>query len=100
MSYTRLPLTGGGFTIVDDDIAKKLKDKNIYKRGPLYYPSIKIKDKFIYLHRFVLRPMDGFEIDHINGDVFDNRRENLRQTTKSENHINRHNHKVGSSGYK
>lgn len=45
----------------------------------------------IYMHRqiFDLHPGDAPVVDHINGDGLDNRRENLRVVTASENNMNR-----------
>ncbi len=41
----------------------------------------------VYLHREIvgLEAGDGFEVDHINRDRLDNRRENLRVTVRAEN---------------
>lgn len=45
----------------------------------------------VLLHRFLLgTPKNGFIIDHIDGNVLDNRRCNLRETTPQKNLINRH----------
>lgn len=43
----------------------------------------------IKLHRFLLRPPPGIEVDHINHDGLDNRRCNLRLVTQRENQQNR-----------
>lgn len=42
----------------------------------------------LYLHRFVTEAKPGTIIDHVNGDPLDNRRENLRVATKSQNAAN------------
>lgn len=34
--------------------------------------------KHFYMHREIMKPADGMEVDHVNGDRLDNRRENLR----------------------
>ena len=49
------------------------------------------KGNVVSLHRFVMgaKPGDGKMIDHINRDPLDNRRENLRFCTASENMQNR-----------
>lgn len=44
--------------------------------------------KQIYLHRLILGDKPKHEIDHINRDKLDNRRNNLRHVTRSENKVN------------
>lgn len=45
------------------------------------------------MHRFLLglRPGDGNEVDHKDGDGLNNRRSNLRLATRQQNNYNRHN---------
>jgi len=47
--------------------------------------------KIVYMHREVCqpRPLPSEDVDHINGDTLDNRRENLRPVTRSLNNLNR-----------
>lgn len=42
-----------------------------------------------YLHRLIMCAPRGTQVDHINGDKLDNRRENLRLCPGVENHFNR-----------
>lgn len=51
------------------------------------------------MHRVILPPSPGLEIDHINGDKLDNRRSNLRVVTHAENMKNVR-HKLPKNGYR
>ena len=53
-----------------------------------------------YLHRFVLKAKKGENVDHINGNKLDNRKENLRKCTRSQNFANRKKYTNNTSGYK
>lgn len=48
--------------------------------------------KGIYLHRLIARCPKGFEIDHIDRDPLNNKRENLRIVTRQENNNNKSQH--------
>ncbi len=56
-----------------------------------------------FQHRLIAERMgldlDGRQVDHINGDPADNRRENLRAVTTSENQQNRRKQVNNTSGY-
>lgn len=52
------------------------------------YATASINGATVYLHRFLLRPEKGIEVDHINHDGLDNRRSNLRLCTRSQNMAN------------
>ena len=67
------------FTVVDEDRVEELsKYRWRYERGYARYG----RDR---LHQVVLGRKSGFVIDHINRDKLDNRRENLRHLTPSQN---------------
>lgn len=46
------------------------------------------KSIVLFMHRIIINAPDGLEVDHINGNPFDNRRENLRLATRSQNCMN------------
>ena len=41
------------------------------------------------MHRAIMQPAKGMDVDHINGNRLDNRRSNLRVVTRSQNLTNR-----------
>jgi HNH endonuclease/AP2 domain len=69
------------------------------------YKVVTINSKSYKLHRVIWIMLfnqipDGFYIDHINGNKIDNRLENLRLATNSQNQQNRPAPKNSSSGYR
>lgn len=64
------------------------------------------KSKYITLHREIMSRILGRallsseEVDHINDNSLDNRRENLRLATHSQNNWNRSTYKSNTSGFK
>jgi len=52
-----------------------------------------------YLHRLIMNPKKGQQIDHIDGNPFNNKRSNLRVVTNQQNQMARHK-AVGISGHK
>lgn len=64
------------------------------KESPLWYVRGAINGKHVYLHRLVMervlkRKLGRNDIvDHINGNGLDDRRENLRLSSHSQNHAN------------
>lgn len=98
----RLPIYRGrkepiqiGWVLLDQDIYDLLKDKTI--RISASYPSVIIDQAQHLIHRWLMGAEKGVYVDHINQDIFDARRENLRLCTNGENLQNR---KVGSANKK
>jgi len=57
------------------------------------------KRQIVLLHRALLSPLDGFEVDHINRNPLDNRRENLRLVTSQQNKWNAPRRVTNTTGY-
>lgn len=101
----KIYLTGiigkGMFTLVDDEDYGWLSKhkwhldryviRSIYLNGKRYHSR---------MHRVIINTPEGMHTDHINGDKLDNRRENLRVCTRSENMANCGLKKSNKSGYK
>ena len=90
------------FALVDDedyDFISKLSwhicDKGYAKSSSIVIDEIRYK-KTIRMHRLIINASKGLEIDHINGDKLDNRKQNLRVCSHKENCYNRPS-KVGTS---
>lgn len=84
--------------LVDDsdfDLVSKFKWSG---RGR--YPVARIEGKTIELHRILIKPPFGFEVDHKNRNTFDNRRDNLRIATHKQNLSNRSKSKEKTSNFK
>lgn len=64
------------------------------------YVETTVDNKFIKLHRLLMNSPNNLHIDHINGDRSDNRKNNLRIATRSENNKNRKLNKNSTTGIK
>lgn len=110
----RIPLTQGKYAIVDDCDFEGVNQYKWYTYRhtgrpahgiAMFYAVRKIKGggKGRYstsMHRQVLQAKRGQQIDHINHDGLDNRRENLRFCTSEQNNRNRRPRVGVSSAYK
>jgi hypothetical protein len=58
------------------------------------------KQRAVTMHRALLQPPNGTQIDHISGDGLDNRRANLRVCSARGNQCNKRAHRGSSSRFK
>lgn len=93
-----IKLTNGMVAIVDDEFYEKLSRYNWYYDGK--YARCIIDGKNTAMHHLVLKPPPGLQTDHINGNKLDNRKENLRNSTQSQNMANRRVFRNNTTGYK
>jgi hypothetical protein len=78
-----IELTKGHYAIIDDeDYPLVSQYKWHFSMG--YALSQKDKERF-RMHRLITNAPDGMEVDHINGNRLDNRKDNLRICTRMEN---------------
>lgn len=102
-----IPLTQGKVALVDEDdyLVLSLVKWNYtswgYAAKNLPREPITRKQKKMYMHRIIISCPKGMEVDHINGDKLDNRKQNLRICTTAQNAINKslsRRNKVGVKG--
>ena len=102
-SYVIMYTTKGEQFLVDLDDFEKVNKYYWGKDNDGYFVhgfKINGKNKKIRLHRFIMNCPDNMVVDHIHGKEsrFDNRKENLRLATVSENGMNRDLGKNNTSG--
>lgn len=94
--------------LLDDDIDLNLlniqwriviKRKTPYVFKDIYNKENKKKSS-IYLHRLIVNAKKGHYVDHINGNTLDNRKENLRICTNSQNVRNSKIRSDNTTGFK
>ena len=89
----RVYFNDGSFFVIDTQDLPAVSQFTWFlgKRGyPVAHASRKSStpNKTFPLHRYLMNPEDGYDIDHITGDKMDNRRSNLRVCTHQENMFN------------
>jgi hypothetical protein len=82
-SHIQLPC--GRRVVVDHEYVQKLSQvKWFWGRG--YARTSRVRGKpSVFMHRAIMGASDGEIVDHVNGDTLDNRKQNLRFVTASQN---------------
>ncbi len=105
-----IKLTRGCVALVDDeDYAELSRHKwyvNVSRRSKYAHRQFRDhgdgtkygKRVLVLMHRQVMRAPKGKNVDHINGDGLDNRKENLRLCTQSQNLQNQNRYRPGWKG--
>lgn len=93
-----LKMRNGKRVMVDDNYMVLVNSKRIYMSD--VYAVVRDGGKTIPLHRYIMKAVKGQEIDHINRNKLDNRLENLRFCTRSENRKNTSPSSANNYGHK
>jgi HNH endonuclease/AP2 domain-containing protein len=97
-----IQLTQGGTVLVDEADYEWLKQwRWQFQHGyAIRVTKFLGVSKTLFMHREIMNPQKGFEVDHINHNKLDNRRENLRICTRSQNQSNNGLSRINTSGFK
>ena len=100
-AYRLIPLTQGQNAIVDLEDFEWLNQWNwfaMYSQKTETFYAVRNKNNL--MHREILKSLHGEDSDHRNHDTLDNRKENLRRCTRSQNNCNQGPNSRSTSGYK
>lgn len=110
MCSVKIGLSKGQWTTVDLEDFQTLSQRRWrlgsggYAVSEEYYGKIdasgKYRQKTLLMHRVIMDAPSGIEVDHINGDKLDNRRQNLRLCSRRQNSQNKSPHLNSASGFK
>ena len=87
-----IPLTKGKLAIIDKEELEKIKDFKWVTRGPEGYAISRCKNsgKIVRMHRIIMGVTNPkLDVDHINHDTLDNRKQNLRVCKHHKNCANK-----------
>ena len=93
-----IQLTKGKKALVDDEDFDRVNALSWYFNGR--YAARKDSNGTMLLHRFIMNTPSDMVTDHINGNRLDNRKDNLRICTQSQNRANSRISITNTSGYK
>lgn len=100
-SAIELPLTTGGFTLIDPEDYEWAKDWKWFLNNTGYVCRTQHPEhRAVFLHRLIDKTPEGLKTDHINGNPKDNRRCNLRHVNWHQSAWNTSQHGKHSSQFK
>ncbi len=94
-----IPLGGGLYAYVDAADYEWLNQWH-WRMSGTGYAQRREKNKYIFMHREIMKPPKGKVVDHINGSRVDNTRANMRNITRRQNTQNKGKHVGAVSIYK
>lgn len=103
-----IQLTKGQVALVDDDDFERINAHKWHSNWDACTKSFRAVRtistvtgrKTVKMHREVMDAQSGFAVDHINHNTLDNRKENLRLCSRSQNNANQRLRSNNKSGFK
>lgn len=96
--YVTLYTNNGLPFLVDIDDFSKVYDFACWSASKKGYIEGRHDKQHYFLHRFIMNCPEDMYVDHISGDVLDNRKSNLRIVTIQQNQMNHKLHSTNTSG--
>lgn len=100
----KIELDKGQFTLVDDEDFDELNKHrwfaHYHKNMDGYYVKRRCKKVILRMHRVIMNAPKKMQVDHKNHDTLDNRKQNLRLCSCSQNCMNTIKHKKFTSKHK
>lgn len=98
--FTEIQLNNGYVSLVNDCDLDLINRYTwfVIDDGCNPYACSKKDGRHLRMHRLIINAREGETVDHINGNTLDNRRENLRIVSASQNAINRRKRSDNKSG--
>ena len=104
-TIVRMNITGNkinGSVLISKEDYERVSSRQWYIKDStngIHYVACKLNGKTCKLHRFIMNVTERTEVvDHLNRDTFDNRRENLRIVSSTENNLNCRKSRNNTSG--
>jgi hypothetical protein len=94
-----IPLTNSPLKAIVDDDDFELASAYIWCINGSGYATAWINKRNVFMHRFIMDAQKGQEIDHINSDKLDNRKDNLRFCNHLQNVLRIGVRKNSTTGY-
>ena len=96
----KIKLKNGEIVLVDDENYKKLNQYKWCLNSAGYATRRLNSHKSILMHREIMNTPDNLEVDHIDGNKLDNRKDNLRNVSHSVNQLHNRLPINNTSGFK